>query len=68
MLKALLIDLDETLYRPQTGMLSAGDRAITAFIAARLGIDLQRADATRVDLWRRYGTTAAGLEREHGVP
>lgn len=68
MLKALLIDLDETLYRPQTGMLSAGDRAITAFIAARLGFDLQRADAIRVDLWRRYGTTAAGLEREHGVP
>lgn len=68
MLKALLIDLDETLYRPQSGMLSAGDRAITAFIAARLGIDLQRADAIRVDLWRRYGTTAAGLEREYGIP
>ena len=67
MLKALLIDLDETLYRPQTGMLSAGDRAITAFIAARLGIGLQSADAIRVDLWRRYGTTAAGLEREHGI-
>ncbi|HCU36831.1 MAG TPA: hypothetical protein DGT21_15700 [Armatimonadetes bacterium] len=67
MLKALLIDLDETLYRPQTGMLSAGDRAITAFIATHLGIAAQQADSIRVDLWLRYGTTAAGFEREYGV-
>ena len=68
MLKALLIDLDETLYRPHTGMLSAGDRAITAFIADHFGIGWDSADHIRVDLWRRYGTTAAGLEREYGVP
>jgi putative hydrolase of the HAD superfamily len=68
MLKALLFDLDETLYRPRTGMLSAGDRAITGFIARRFDIGWQRADQIRADLWQRYGTTAAGLEREHGIP
>jgi hypothetical protein len=37
-IEALLLDLDNTLYPPSSGLLEAGDALITAFIADRLGI------------------------------
>lgn len=67
MLEALLFDLDETLYRPGTGMLQAGDRTITRFVSQALDIAHEEADRIRHDLWQRYGTSAAGLEVEHGI-
>ena len=67
-LEALLIDLDNTLYSPQTGLLAEADRRITEFIARRLGMAWEQADRLRVDLWRRYGTTASGLAAEYGIP
>lgn len=64
----LLLDLDNTLYDPACGLLSAGDRLITQFIAHRLGLPEDEADRLRVRTWREYGATARGLEVEFGIP
>jgi putative hydrolase of the HAD superfamily len=64
----ILFDLDNTLYDPQSGLLEAGDRTITEFIAERLGIPWEEADRLRVRTWTEYGATARGLEVEFGVP
>ncbi|MFP3905201.1 MAG: pyrimidine 5'-nucleotidase [Armatimonadota bacterium] len=68
MLNALLFDLDETLYRPACGMLAAGDRRITDFLADRLGLSHEDADDLRVHYYKKYGTTAAGCEIELDIP
>ncbi len=67
-LKALLIDLDNTLYPPRAGLLAEADRRITQFIVRRLGMPWDEADRLRLELWRRYGTTARGLAVEYGIP
>lgn len=64
----ILFDLDNTLYDPQSGLLEAGDRTITRFIADRLGMPWEQADRLRVRTWTEYGATARGLEIEFGVP
>ncbi len=67
-LTAILFDLDHTLYQPACGLMEAGDRRITEFLARRLGLSWGEADALRERLWRQYGTTALGAERELGIP
>ncbi|MGD9495274.1 MAG: pyrimidine 5'-nucleotidase [Armatimonadota bacterium] len=64
----ILFDLDNTLYAPDCGLLAAGDRAITRFIAQRLGMSWEEADRLRLRTWQQYGATARGLEVEFGVP
>ncbi len=68
MLKALLFDLDETLYHPDTGMLDAGDRAITQYVCDQLGMTWAAANQLRVVFTKKYGTTAMGLAAEFGIP
>ena len=68
MLRVLLVDLDETLYHPGTGMLPAGDRTISQYLAEFLDITVPEADELRVRLTVEYGTTAAGAEAEFGLP
>ncbi len=67
-LQAILVDLDNTLYPPECGLLAAGDERITAFIQERLGLPWDEADEVRRRLWREYGTTARGLALEFGIP
>ena len=67
-LDVILFDLDNTLYHPASGLLEAGDRAITQFISRRLGMPRDEADRLRLRTWREYGATARGLELEFGVP
>lgn len=66
-LSAVLVDCDNTVYPPETGLLSAGDRRIAEFIARRLDLPFADADALRARLWRGYGTTARGLAVEYGI-
>jgi len=68
LLTALLFDLDQTLYAPETGLLPAGDCRITDYLAHRLALPREEADAERRRLWRAYGTTARGAEIEYGLP
>lgn len=66
-LKAILFDLDNTLYHPATGLQEAGDRRFNAWIVNNLGLSADEADALRVRTWRQYGATARGLQAEYGV-
>jgi putative hydrolase of the HAD superfamily len=60
-LRAVLIDLDETLYAPGDALIRTVDRRITAFIGLRTGLPWTRADELRRVLWHQFGTTARGL-------
>ena len=68
MLKAILFDLDETLYLPETGMLAAGDRLITEYLSQVRGLPWEQAEQMRLQLTEQYGTTAAGMEAQFGIP
>lgn len=66
-LTAILFDLDHTLYHPSSGLMEAGDRRITEYLARHQGVSWEAADALRERLWRQYGTTALGAECELGL-
>jgi putative hydrolase of the HAD superfamily len=66
--KVLLVDLDRTLYPPHAGLQEAGDVLLTAYVAQLLGLTEEEAHALRRRLWAEYGTSARGLEVEHGIP
>ena len=67
LITTILFDLDQTLYTPDTGLLAAGDCMITDYLAHRLQLPPDEADALRQRLWRQYGTTARGAEIEYGL-
>lgn len=67
LLRAILFDLDNTLYHPGCGLQEAGDRRFNRWIAENLGMSPAQADALRVRTWRQYGATARGLQAEFGV-
>jgi len=60
-MRAVLIDLDETLYEPGGTLIRSVDARITAFIAIHTGLPWPRADELRRALWWEFGTTARGL-------
>lgn len=66
-LRAILFDLDNTLYDASLGLQDAGDERITDWIVDHLGLPRREADELRRRTWREYGTTARGLEIEYGV-
>jgi FMN phosphatase YigB (HAD superfamily) len=63
----LLLDFDHTLYPSTLGTLQAVDERINLYMQTYLGLDRPAADALRVELWDKYGTTLKGLEELHGV-
>jgi putative hydrolase of the HAD superfamily len=67
-LRAILFDLDNTLYDAGAGLQDLGDVRIRQWIERRLGLSEEEADLLRVRTWRQYGTTARGLEAEFGIP
>ncbi len=69
MLKALLCDLDDTIYAPASGLWPAIGRRITAYIVDRLGLDPQSAEALRATYYEKYGLTLLGLmDAQHVDP
>jgi putative hydrolase of the HAD superfamily len=63
----LLLDLDETLYPRGNGVLARTDDLITAWVAARLGLELAEASRLRQELWSAHGTTLRGLVVRYGI-
>ncbi|KAK3146371.1 hypothetical protein QOZ80_3BG0265270 [Eleusine coracana subsp. coracana] len=57
----VLVDLDDTLYPGDTGIGLALKRNIDEFLVAKLGVTAERAAAMRVELFRTYGSSLAGL-------
>ncbi len=62
-----VFDLDNTLYPPEARLFDQIEVKMTAWVAEALGLDVEAANTLRKDYWKRYGTTLAGLMREHDV-
>ncbi|MDP1668472.1 pyrimidine 5'-nucleotidase [Phaeovulum sp.] len=62
-----VFDLDNTLYPPSARLFELIEVRMTAYVMQSLGVDRPEADRLRNAYWQRYGTTLAGLMREHGV-
>jgi putative hydrolase of the HAD superfamily len=62
-----LFDLDNTLHDASHAIFRAIDRRMSAAVAEALGVDAEEADRLRQHYWKRYGATAIGLTRHHGV-
>ena len=65
--EVLLLDLDETLYPPERGVLRRVDERINAYLRDRMGIPRHEVDAVRRALRRAHGTTLRGLVLRHTV-
>ena len=64
---AWVFDLDNTLYPAECNLFRQIDARMAEFIGARLGVDAPEARRLQKDFYVRYGTTLAGLMREHAV-
>ncbi len=62
-----LLDLDNTLHDASPVVFPRINRAMTAFVAQRLGLTETQADALRHQYWQRYGATLLGLVRHHAI-
>ena len=62
-----VFDLDNTLYPPEARLFDQIEVRMTQFVMEALGVDHDRANHLRRHYWLTYGTTLAGLMREHDV-
>ena len=62
-----LFDLDNTLYRADSGVFARIDARMTEFVAAFLGVENDAARAVQKTLYREHGTTLNGLIKLHGI-
>lgn len=62
-----VFDLDNTLYPPAMRLFDQIEKKMTAFVMRVTGADHAAADQLRASYWRQYGTTLAGLMREHDI-
>lgn len=62
-----VFDLDNTLYAAECRLFEEIDTRMTAYICKRLAMAHDEARKLQKDYYVRYGTTMAGLMREHDV-
>ena len=62
-----VFDLDNTLYPPRYRLFDQIEVRMTRWVMDALGVDHTEANRLRTHYWQSYGTTLAGLMREHGV-
>lgn len=62
-----VFDLDNTLYPPESRLFAQIEPRMTAYVMQALGVTEAEASHLRVHYWKTYGTTLAGLMREHDV-
>ncbi len=62
-----VFDLDNTLYPPHMRLFDQIEVKMTDWVMQALKVDRARADHLRAYYWQTYGTTLAGLMREHDV-
>ncbi len=63
----IFFDLDETLYKSETGLWGAIRERISLFMDERLGLPKGEINELRKKYLRTYGTTLRGLQRHHNV-
>ena len=62
-----VFDLDNTLYPPRYRLFDQIEVKMTDWVMRALGLGRDQADRLRQQYWDRYGTTLAGLMREHDI-
>ncbi len=62
-----VFDLDNTLYPPAARLFDQIEVRMTAYVMSVTGTSEAEADRLRRHYWHTYGTTLAGLMREHGA-
>ena len=62
-----VFDLDNTLYPPAIRLFDQIEVRMTDWVMRELGVGRTEASRLRLHYWDKYGTTLAGLMREHGV-
>lgn len=62
-----VFDLDNTLYPPGARLFDQIEQRMTDYVMRALGVDRKHADHLRNHYWATYGTTLAGLMREHDL-
>lgn len=62
-----VFDLDNTLYPPEMRLFDQIEQRMTQYVMRQLGVDHTQANHLRKTYWARYGTTLAGLMREHQI-
>jgi putative hydrolase of the HAD superfamily len=62
-----VFDLDNTLYPPHARLFDQIEVRMTRYVMEALGVTRSEADRLRKIYWAQYGTTLAGLMREHGL-
>ncbi len=62
-----VFDLDNTLYPPSARLFDLIEVRMTTWVMRELGVERAEADRLRRHYWQSYGTTLAGLMREHGM-
>jgi putative hydrolase of the HAD superfamily len=62
-----LFDLDNTLHDASHAIFGMIDQRMSAAVAQALNLPADQANVLRQRYWKRYGATAIGLARHHGV-
>jgi putative hydrolase of the HAD superfamily len=62
-----VFDLDNTLYPPEVRLFDQIEVRMTEYVMRAIGVDRAEANRLRAHYWATYGTTLAGLMREHGA-
>ncbi|MFT7058928.1 MAG: putative hydrolase of the HAD superfamily [Pseudorhodobacter sp.] len=65
--RSWVFDLDNTLYPPKARLFDQIEVKMTTWVMQELNVDRAEADRLRSHYWEKYGTTLAGLMREHNV-
>ncbi len=66
-LQVLLIDLDDTVYPSDCGLMKEVGRLILRYMVERMGIPPDEAVVLRRQYYLQYGTTLRGLQEHHQV-
>jgi putative hydrolase of the HAD superfamily len=66
-IRQLLLDLDLTLYPPQSGLMDEMNRRIERYVEKFLKVSPEEAERLRCGFRDRHGTTLRGLLVEHGA-
>ena len=62
-----VFDLDNTLYPPDVCLFDQIELRMTEWISTKLSISRHDANILREVYWKKYGTSLAGLMREHNI-
>jgi putative hydrolase of the HAD superfamily len=67
MIRAILFDLDDTLYPRQAGIMEQIGNLMLNYLQTRFDLSPEEANALRRRYFEQYGTTMRGLQLNHGI-